>query len=368
MIRILLVDDAPIITTSLKKTIEQIDEEIVVSGIAANGMKAVEWLATNYADICITDIRMPAMDGLGLMDHINSHYSWMKCMVISSYDDFEYAKASLQLRAVDYILKPVDYQALERTIRLTAAAVEKERTQTAANNLVRMLPQHRSIMEQWVQHIKTTKVETMSVLIVDTLELLERWSKGEYYMLNAYSNLWINMVYEEIHDQKLEIELEEGKDLGLGEITLRHEGMRGYFRLCAVRRLEEGSNRLIQAVRGVRDEQTIKIIEDIKRYIEVHFGEAINLQELADHVALNKTYMCTLFKQETNNTVWNYIVAVRMNRAKELLLKTSDKVYEIANSTGYEDVNYFSQLFKKHYGFSPLDFRKRMVKLNTGYM
>lgn len=360
MIRVLLVDDAPIIRESLTQSIDEVNEMIVVSGTAANGQKALEWLETHYADLCITDIRMPVMDGLALIDNINNRYPWMACMVVSSYDDFEYAKMSIQLKALDYILKPVNPALLASAMERLMNHIQQERSRDAATMLLRKLPHHRIWLERWLEHIRTLHTETLPLLIVETLELLESWVDNRYYLLNALSNAWLQTLIEELLADKIHLELDEGKDLGLGGKELGVDSIRSYFRLCAVRRLEEGAYRLITAMRGVRDQQTIRKIEMIKEYIALHFAEDINLQELSEVVEMNKTYMCTLFKQETGATVWNYIMGERMRKARSLLLETSDKVYEIASQVGYEDVPYFSQIFKKYYGMSPLDYKKRM--------
>ncbi|MNU02675.1 HTH-type transcriptional activator Btr [compost metagenome] len=59
-------------------------------------------------------------------------------------------------------------------------------------------------------------------------------------------------------------------------------------------------------------------------------------------------------------TVWQFIVVERMNHSRDFLLNSQLKVYEIANRVGYEDVDYFTKLFKKHFGLNPLDYKKRM--------
>lgn len=360
MIRVLLVDDSLLIRESLVQFVEEADDSTVVAGTAANGEKALAWLEDHYADLCITDIRMPVMDGLTLIERINKQHPWMMCLVISSYDDFEYAKMSIQLKALDYILKPVDTGLLTQALIAATERINQERSRDAAAMLLRKQHHYRSLMDRWVNQIRTLHTETLPLLIVDTLELLESWVGDKYYLLNALSNAWLQTLIEELMEDKLQLELEEGKDLGLGAKTLTVENIRSYFRLCAVRRLEEGSNRLMEGMRGARDMQTLRKIELIKNYIGEHFTKDINLQELADRVEMNKSYMCTLFKQETGITVWNYIVAQRMQKARSLLLETSSKVYEIANEVGYEDIPYFSQTFKKFYGLTPLDFKKRM--------
>ncbi|MDF2652754.1 MAG: response regulator, partial [Paenibacillus sp.] len=219
---------------------------------------------------------------------------------------------------------------------------------------------NRKMMEQWVEHLKTLKLETMPHLIVETLELLEQWIEGRYYLLNSLCNIWLNSVIEELMKENTVQKWEEGTDAGLGDETLPQEKMRSYFRLCAVRRLEEGAHQLFIAMRGVKDEQSTKLITDMTAFIKLHFTNKLDLQSIADHVGISKNYMSTLFKQEMNTTVLNYIVDLRMKKARELLLQSNYKSYEIANRVGYDNIDYFTGLFKKHYGFTPIDFKKRM--------
>ncbi|MFC4776712.1 response regulator [Paenibacillus sp. GCM10023252] len=360
MIRVLIVDDAPVIRESVSVAVEECADTIIVAGQEENGLSALAWLEENYADLCITDIRMPIMDGLQLIREINDRYPWMKCMVVSSYDDFQYAKQSIQLNAIDYILKPIDEDLLYDALMRAQSSLTQERNRMAADLILRKLPHHHDMMNRWLDQIRTLNAATLPLLIVDTLDMLEHWVEGEYYRLNALSNLWLRSIIEELTTEQFTLELDEGKDLGLGEATLPVSRLRSYFRLCAVRRLEEGAYRLMDTMRGARDQPTIKAIGQIKRYIAEHYCESINLQDLADQVAMNKSYMCTLFKQETEMTIWSYIVGERMRKARDMLLQTKDRIYEIAGAVGYEDVAYFSQLFKKHYGMTPNDYKRRM--------
>ncbi|NQX58641.1 response regulator [Paenibacillus qinlingensis] len=360
MIRVLLVDDSSLIRDSLSVSIDAYQQTTVVAGTAANGVKALDWLEEHYADLCITDIRMPMMDGLTLIGEINKRFPWMRCVVVSSYDDFQYAKMSIQLHALDYIMKPVDEELLFSALDKAKERLEEDRNRDAAQLMLRKLPHHKQWVDKWLEHIRTLHVETLPLLIVETLELLEGWVEGNFNLLNPLSNLWLRTIIEELSSERFQLELDEGNDLGLGDTTLSLQAVRSYYRLCAVRRLEEGSHLLVETMRGIRDQQSVKVIDKVKQYIDLHFGEQINLQELADHVAMNKTYMCTLFKQETEMTIGTYTVSIRMREARNILMETSEKIYTIANQVGYEDVTYFSQLFKKHYGLSPLDYKKRM--------
>ncbi|WP_135556240.1 response regulator [Paenibacillus cymbidii] len=360
MHHVLIVDDEPWIRSSLEKRVTSASELAVVSEAAPNGRKALEWLELHHADICITDVRMPVMDGLELIRLINERFPWMVCIVVSSYDDFQYARESIHHGAIDYILKPIEQEVLNAALGKAIAELTRRRYHEAYQRVVRLLPHHRPMMERWVKQVQAYQLETMPLMVVDTLEMLESWADGAFYLLIPLSMVWLNLVCEELRRDKFDATLDEGTDSAIGEKTLPKERERSYFRLCAVRRLEEGALRLFGAAKEVIDHPARKVVEEIKRYVERHYAEKLSLQDIADVAEMSRNYSAGLFKQETGMTVWNYLVAVRMRKARELLLGTSMKVYEIAGEVGYENVVYFSQLFKEHFGMNPGEYKKRM--------
>jgi len=360
MLRVLVVDDAGIIRSSMAKSVERFDETVVVAGEANHGAEALQWLEHHYADICITDVKMPVMDGLQLIYELGIRYPWMVSFVVSSYDEFDYAKQSIELDAIDYILKPVKQSDLNRALQKTIDKLQSERRRQAYELFIKRLPHHRVLMDQWLEHIGTLRTETMPLLIVETLELLNEWVGDKYYLLNALSMCWLQTIVEELHATKLKIELNEGKDLSLGEKQIEKSRVLFYFRLCAIRRLEEGANLLLQSMNTAKGGQVSKLIDNVKSYIEEKYAEKLSIQELADRAWISRSHMSNLFKQQTGYTVNQYIVETRMRKARDLLLGTSMRSYEVARHVGYDDIIYFSQLFKKHYGLSPMEYKKRM--------
>jgi len=352
--RVLVVDDVAVIRKSMAKTLEPYCDAVAVE---SNGETALRWLENHYADICITDIKMPVMDGLELIEQINCNYPWMATIVASSYDEFEYAKQSIRLNALDYILKPIDETKLLPALQKAKQKLETERERLAAQLIVDHLPQSRRFIDDWLEKLQATH-ETIPLLIVDTLELLESWVGRNYYLLRPISYLWLKVVAEQFeHADPSDASIMTEPDL---KIIQPISNIRSYFRLCAVHTLEKGAQWLLEIVKGNKDRQATTVIKKIKEYINRHLQDKINLQELADYVYLNKTYMCTIFKQETQMTIWNYIVAERMRQARDLLLNESLKIYEVAQRVGYEDVDHFTTLFKKHYGLSPLEYKRRL--------
>lgn len=100
-----------------------------------------------------------------------------------------------------------------------------------------------------------------------------------------------------------------------------------------------------------------KEIEQVQRYIEERFGQDISLQDLSAEVYMNTNYLCTLFKSEVGETIHQYIIRIRMEKAKELLQQSDLKIFEISEKVGYNNTSHFSQAFKKYTGISPVDFK-----------
>lgn len=101
-----------------------------------------------------------------------------------------------------------------------------------------------------------------------------------------------------------------------------------------------------------------KTVSSIINYISKNYGKNMPLEEIADAVGLSANYICSLFKKEMGVNLFSYIMEYRINRAKELLLSTNMKSYEIAEKTGFSDESYFSRSFKRVTGQSPIEFKR----------
>lgn len=84
----------------------------------------------------------------------------------------------------------------------------------------------------------------------------------------------------------------------------------------------------------------------------------LSIQMVSDHSNLSPNYLCSLFKKQTGSTVNDFIIRVRMDKARILLEKTDLKLYEITERIGMTDSNYFSTLFKNEYGVTPSKYRR----------
>ena len=105
MYQVMIVDDEPTSVNLLKTVIEKKCDGFQVTEIAYDGTEAMEKLKGVQPDILITDIQMQVMSGLELVKRIRGKYPEMLCVLVSGYQEFEYAKQAIQYRVSDYILK-----------------------------------------------------------------------------------------------------------------------------------------------------------------------------------------------------------------------------------------------------------------------
>ena len=107
-----------------------------------------------------------------------------------------------------------------------------------------------------------------------------------------------------------------------------------------------------------RSDSAWKTVEQAKIFIATHYAESdLNVETLCAYLHLSPTYFSTLFKRETQKSFTAYVTDLRMQHAAQLLRDTDEKTYLIAERIGYTDPNYFSYVFKKHFGLTPSKYR-----------
>ncbi len=103
-----------------------------------------------------------------------------------------------------------------------------------------------------------------------------------------------------------------------------------------------------------------RILEKAVRFIDTNYAKTdISMEKTCEELGTSVSYLSHLFKKNRNTTFIKYLTAVRMEKAKELLKLTHDRIIEIAEKCGYNDVYYFSHSFKKYMGVSPKSYREK---------
>jgi two-component system, response regulator YesN len=104
-------------------------------------------------------------------------------------------------------------------------------------------------------------------------------------------------------------------------------------------------------------EKPTDVIYEIAKYVQENFNRDVKLQEISGHFYISREYISRKFKQEFNVNISDYIVNLRMEKAKYFLKNSQLKIYEIANLIGYQDDKYFRKVFKKVLGITPNEYR-----------
>jgi len=101
-----------------------------------------------------------------------------------------------------------------------------------------------------------------------------------------------------------------------------------------------------------------RTLEHAVSYIHQHYAKDLSLDEVAGHAQMSSSYFSSFFKQEMGASFVEYLTGLRMEKAKGLMMDPDLKLYEIAQMVGYQDVKYFSRLFKKTEGVAPVEYRQ----------
>lgn len=145
MYKVLIVDDETLILNGLKNLIDWQEIGLVIESSALNGEEALTKFIEKPVDIVVTDISMPKMNGLELIENIQKINSKVKFIILSGYDDFIYAKKAIKLGIENYILKPINEEELQATlqnivVKLNASAddlsIEEKRLQVLKDNIL----------------------------------------------------------------------------------------------------------------------------------------------------------------------------------------------------------------------------------------
>lgn len=523
MYKIVIADDELLIIQLLEKLIDYERFSVQVVGTATDGMSAWMLVKELKPDILITDIKMPCMDGLELIEHINQSNTPVSIIAISGYRRFDYAYNALKSGVEDYLVKPISKkdlnEALEKVCAMLAARnpgseadaesgrkgvaqtrsaliadcfAGKERAESLeeinarymvsfqpgcfAGLAIRIDPAHSDgIYESIHSRCADTLRENLKDLCWDMefsaaegyycgvvnmsagsvaqfLRRLKALFENLHVSLDGYGAVAIsigvgeivsegakiapslrqakdcarvkcilggnriyfseNLSWEGANAQLLPVQIESlRKVLEVGRteqlqawldgvfskpmdyyaehpleaLSLIDSAIGNFFMLCemlaipiddgakedcaermnCVRGLNEAvgcmqafMQHVVQTDRKNRAQRSSYPVQRAMEYIQDKLNVQMRLEDIAEYVMLSPNYLSMLFKKETGQGISDFILQLRLERAKLLLRTTSLNISQIAEKVGYQDARHFSKLFRKMTGIQPKDYRK----------
>jgi CheY-like chemotaxis protein/AraC-like DNA-binding protein len=139
MPKVLIVEDEPAAGRYLRSMIELKRPDFTVVGIAENGRIALEQVSRLEPDLVITDVRMPVMDGIELVAALKEGFPSLPAIIVSGYQEFEYARRALDTGVVDYLLKPVNQAKLEEVLDRIGSSLSTRDEARRASALLRLV-------------------------------------------------------------------------------------------------------------------------------------------------------------------------------------------------------------------------------------
>ncbi len=121
---------------------------------------------------------------------------------------------------------------------------------------------------------------------------------------------------------------------------------------------------VVEYITNKKDNKQIDIILRAKRFITDNYANPeLNLKSVADYIGFNEKYFSSRFTKESGNTFSAYLTDIRLQKAQNLMNTTDMKMYEISDRVGYNNVEHFNRMFKKTFGISPGDYKKKERKV-----
>lgn len=185
MVTLFLVEDEKVSRNSIKDNVPWEALGVEFLGDAPDGEVALSTILANPPDILLTDIHMPFMDGLELSDIVKKRFPETKIIIISGFDDFEYAKKGISIGVTEYILKPVSVQDI-------IAAVEKAKEQILKEREEDLIHHTRD-----VEHQALKEEQFVRQLLRPNLLFSEILSQAEALNINIYANYYQIFVTED---------------------------------------------------------------------------------------------------------------------------------------------------------------------------
>lgn len=366
MIRLLIADDEEDIREGMRVCVDWEGNGIELIGVAESGTQAYDAILAHSPDLVLIDIQMPGMTGLQVIDKIRNEDGLGTAFVIlSGYDEFEYARKALTLKVDDYLLKPCSPEDILRAVRTSISRMEIVRSlsgDTGAEGFFAFYSEHMKKqagrgMPRFPYPLAVER-DLIKAVQVGTAQDVLRQYDAFWTRLTAHQQAPAMLIdgcfllYVELYRLLMERGLGDGYDcrpLPEGMMDGTGEALRQFM-----------ADTLTTAHRqlGTRRETSTSVARAM-HYINEHFRQELNLETVARIAHVTPSYLSSLFRQTIGESFVDYVHHVRIDQARHLLTSTALTNMEIAESIGYQSDKYFAQVFKKMTGITPSQYRQQ---------
>lgn len=380
--KLMIADDQMSLHTFLDKMMDWASLGITDILHVYNGEEAAAQAITYKPDILLIDIRMPILDGLGALKQLQSMDKRPKSVILSAYDQFEYARDALRLHVFQYLLKPVDTRLLENVINELVQEIHAENHLLITNCLdkaAHRIPLSNTdliILRDSFQLLGITRYAVWTVSgNVPMPEFLSDKCMSSIDVQNELFSFKSIISSENriiCFGMKKAYNYEDLKELRESLLKKWEEDAPDLILSIGMSRIETNIEELSSAINvsahaaqtNLNQSGTSKLehtVRKIKAYVESKVDDDLSLQTVADQFQIDKYQLSRIFKQEIGVNYWAFVTKIRMQKAAHLLMETSWKNNSIAERIGFVDESHFSRTFKKYFGVTPKEYRSSQI-------
>ena len=330
LIKLLIVEDEKVFLDDFISQINWNLEGFNITATAANGKIGLFKYEQFHPQVIITDIQMPKLNGLDMIKAIRQQDPHVIFIILSSYDEFEYARQAVKYGVEDYILK------------------------------IELNPQ---ILRKKLSEIKEKVFQLENTLLSDYIAKLRNLissGNSEPAAINSLLHNFYNYL-PLLLDELVRLSVNELKNqfqlLGKPDYFISQQPDTSEELIAYISKMISSAERIHKY--GNTDNYS-PVITAAMEYINRHYYDAnLRIEDIAEAIGISSSRLSVLFKKETSHTIIDVLTQVRIQNAKELLRANHFKIYEIASMVGYKSTQYFSTIFFKQTGIQPTDYRKQ---------
>ncbi|MBJ2354924.1 response regulator [Sphaerochaeta sp. S2] len=323
-----------------------------IVGEASDGHSGLECIKELSPDLIITDMKMPGLDGARMLRVLDEQKSKAKVLIISGYTDFTYTKQAVASRAIDYLLKPINADEFNTALKRCSLELRTEqRTRGPQRETTIMQVVDRNWFEQYksVRDSVGYSLETLSSKGIE-----HALSQLEQLYLHCEASVRLAVLIRMNHDLQSIIEeylISSGSQMAPHLLSFA-VGEQCTFSDLRKHYLEVISHLIEEKV---SENQSLHHfdIRPVKQYLDDHYQENLSLEQIATMFSVSKEYLSSRFKKDLTVTFSEYLLGLRMERAKELITEYHIPLSKIPEIVGYIDISHFYKVFKKFYGITP---------------
>ena len=331
MIRVLVVDDDKLARQGIIALLPWASYQMDVIGDVQNGREALRFIQEHDTDLVFVDIDMPDMDGIEFMEKCSVQRPEIRFVILTFYEEFSYAQSAIRLGCLEYISKA--------SLEFTDGDILLERIEKKYRERNRGMECSKNKDEKVWQNLKEQWNSLWWMFDTIFYEELMKATKECQPELRILERLMVKCI--EKVDAKLEC----------------HETDIPWFK---------SSEEVLEWVEQMRREYSSYVSDKNEfgsmmkaaRRIERTFTEPLHASEVAAEIGMSRSCFSMKFKKYTGVTFGDFVSKLRIGKAEELLLNTQLSLTEIAEKSGYEDVYYFSRVFREKMQCSPAEYRR----------